>query len=470
MKNILWLVSFISVFCFSQNKQLLYGFPDIPQNLLLNPGANVNQNGHVGIPLLSHFHLNVGTSKVTVYDLFIDNNIDFNTKLRTAIYGTTSKDFFTATQQLELFSGGFAYGPSFNKDKYISFGWYQETDFISYIPRDYAILAYEGNVGNTNRVFNVGDLSFKSELISVLHLGFNKKVNDKFTYGIRGKIYSSIANVSSTANKGSIVTRVGDNNLLSHTFNLDMAVQTSGIASLINDDNSNFSEDISTLQKRLLFGGNLGLGLDLGFTYQIDKQWHVDGSLVDIGFISHKKDVENYELNGTYVYEGIDPLFPETDGETADSYWSEIEEEIEELFKVDTTTTRYTTLRPVKLNASLNYAFGKKRLKDCDCLQENGGYINRVGAHLYAIKRPKSPQFALSAYYYRRLFNGLDAKATYTIDSYSFYNLGLGISTNIYGLNIYAMADNLLNFKNIYDARSVSLQFGINYIFNKNEN
>jgi hypothetical protein len=77
---------------------------------------------------------------------------------------------------------------------------------------------------------------------------------------------------------------------------------------------------------------------------------------------------------------------------------------------------------------------------------------------------------ALTAYYYRRFFKGLAFKAAYTIDSYSFNNLGLGISANIAGLNIYAMADNFLNFKNIYDAQSVSLQLGINYIFNKNEN
>ncbi|MCB4799227.1 DUF5723 family protein [Neotamlana laminarinivorans] len=470
MKNALLLIMLFSAFCFAQNKQILYGFSDIPQTLLLNPGANVNQSWHVGMPLLSHLHINAGTSKLTVYDLFADDNVDFNAKLENAIYSLNNKDFFTATQQLEILSGGFAFGPTYQKDKYLSFGWYQETDFIAYFPEDYAILAYEGNVNNTNRVFNIEDLSFKSELLSVFHIGFNKKVNNKLTYGIRGKIYSSLANITSTSNKGEVITRTGTNNLLSHTFNLNMAVKTSGVSSLLNDDNSNVSEDISTLSERLLFGGNLGLGVDFGFTYQIDKQWYADASITDIGFINHKKDVENYELKGTYVYEGVDPLFPDPAGGTADNYWSEVEEDFEELFKVDTTTTSYTTLRPVKFNASLNYAFGKRRLKSCDCLQENNGYINKVGAQLYAIKRPEAPQLALTTYYYRRLFNGFDAKATYTIDSYSFNNLGLGVSANVYGLNIYAMADNLLNFKNIYDARSVSLQFGINYIFSKNEN
>ena len=44
----------------SQNKEMLYDFTDIPQSLLLNPGADTNFNYHIGIPVLSHIHLNAG--------------------------------------------------------------------------------------------------------------------------------------------------------------------------------------------------------------------------------------------------------------------------------------------------------------------------------------------------------------------------------------------------------------------------
>ena len=75
----------------------------------------------------------------------------------------------------------------------------------------------------------------------------------------------------------------------------------------------------------------------------------------------------------------------------------------------------------------------------------------------------------LKVCYYRRLYKGLRAKATFTLDSYSFNNLGLGISAHFGGMNFYVMADNFLQYKNIYNAQSVSLQLGFNYIFNKNE-
>ena len=41
----------------SQNKQVLYGLEEVPQSLLLNPGGNVSQKYHFGIPFLSQIHI-----------------------------------------------------------------------------------------------------------------------------------------------------------------------------------------------------------------------------------------------------------------------------------------------------------------------------------------------------------------------------------------------------------------------------
>lgn len=456
--------------CFTQNKQLLYGFEEIPQSLLQNPGARVDNHGYFGIPLLSHVHFNVGSSGISVYDLFAEDGRDFNFKLREAVARLKPTDFTTVTQQLEIFSGGFAFGSSFDKNEYISFGLYQEFDFINYFPKDYAVLALEGNQTNIGRVFDLSDLNLNADMLSVFHIGYNKRVNDKWTYGVRGKIYSSFANINSTNNQGRFVTQTGENNIYQHIFNLNLSARTSGIASLNSDDYEG-GEELKIIRNRLLFGGNLGLGVDLGFTYQMTDQLYFDASLIDIGFIRHAKDIENYEVKGDLFFEGIDPLFPaSTSGQTADEFWSEIEEDFEELFNIEETTTKYTIWRPVKLNTSLNYAFGKKNIEDCDCTPEESPYLNRIGAHLFAVQRPKAPQLALTGYYYRRIFNGLSAKITYTLDTYSFNNLGLGVSANIFGLNIYVLADNLLQYQNIYDAQSLSLQFGLNYIFRNHEN
>tara|TARA_R110002050_G_scaffold64688_6_gene140648 strand:+ start:5987 stop:7399 length:1413 start_codon:yes stop_codon:yes gene_type:complete len=454
----------------SQNKELLYGFADIPQSLLLNPGGKVTNDWYVGIPLLSQIYIHGGTTGSTIYDLFAADGLDFNRKLEKALYSMNSNDYFSFNEQLDLFSGGFKIGPSYEKNKYISFGLYQEMDFIGYFPKDYAILAYEGNQSNINRVFNASDFNVSAELLTVFHVGYNKKVSKKVTYGFRGKIYSSMVNINSINNKGYFTTVNGTNNFYDHIFNLNLGVQTSGLSSLT-DSNMDSDKAVKELKKRLFFGGSLGLGVDVGFTYQLTKQWMIDGSLQDIGFIRHSKDVENFEVKGDYVFKGINPLFPEAGtGQTANDYWNDIKKEFENVFVVDTTKTNYTTWRPVKLNASLNYAFGKKRSKECNCYFNEQGYQNSMGLQLFAVNRPKQPQLALTAYFYRKILKDLQAKVTYTLDPYSLSNIGFGVSTNLGNLNFYMLANNLLAYQNIYNAQSVSLQLGFNYIFKKNEN
>ncbi len=463
------MLCFIVVSCnflFSQNKQILYGFSDVPQSLLLNPAKQLDNDWYFGIPLLSHIHAKVGITGSTVYDIFADDNVNFNTKIRNAVDNMGSNDFYSVNQQLEIFSGGFSLGSSYEKDKYISFGLYQELDFIFYFPKDLAILALEGNQNNINRPFRTNQVRLAAEALSVWHVGYSKKLNDKLTVGLRGKIYSSLANVNSTKNKGRFVTVPGQSNFYDHIFDVDLEARTSGIANLDGDNVDPGREMI----RRVFFGGNLGLGFDVGFTHKINKQWTFDGSLLDVGFIRHTKGIENHEIKGNYTFEGINPLFPNSgSGQSAEDYWNEIEENFEGLFEVDSTTTKYTTWRPVKLNTSLNYAFGKETFEECNCTQDEGQYLNRAGLQLFAMTRPNKPIMALTAYYYRRLFDNLQVKATYTVDSFSAYNIGLGMSANLGGLNFYVMADNFLQLENIYDTQSVSLQLGFNYIFKKKD-
>ncbi|MNG39949.1 hypothetical protein D3C84_1283140 [compost metagenome] len=56
-------------------------------------------------------------------------------------------------------------------------------------------------------------------------------------------------------------------------------------------------------------------------------------------------------------------------------------------------------------------------------------------------------------------------KATYTVDSYSYSNIGLGVSSQLGPVNFYVLADNLLEYKDVTKANSLSFQLGFNLIF-----
>jgi hypothetical protein len=78
---------------------------------------------------------------------------------------------------------------------------------------------------------------------------------------------------------------------------------------------------------------------------------------------------------------------------------------------------------------------------------------------------PKSPLYALTAFYKRNFSRSFQMKATYTVDSFSFTNLGLGMSTKVGPVNFYVLADNLLSYADVSKANSLSFQLGLNVIF-----
>lgn len=78
---------------------------------------------------------------------------------------------------------------------------------------------------------------------------------------------------------------------------------------------------------------------------------------------------------------------------------------------------------------------------------------------------PIEPYAALTAFYKRSIFEKLNAKVTYTFDPYSNKNIGLGLSGTLGKFNIYALFDNVLEYKDVTKANSLAFQFGFNFIF-----
>ena len=456
-KGFLILLLFLSVNCFSQNKQILYNLTSVPQSLMTNPGADFKYKYYFGVPLLSGMSFKVGSSGFSAYDLFANDGVDFNQKLRNVLYSTTRRDHGSINEQIEIFNGGIKLGDWLEDKGYLSFGLYQEFDFWSYMPKDLAVLALEGNQNYIGKSFDLSDLSAKAEMLSVLHVGYHKNVSDNLIVGARGKIYFSGFNATTTKNSGYIVTRPSNTTMYEQIIDSHLRLNTSGISKYTDED---YDGDVATdIRKQLLFGGDLGLGVDLGFTYYPKKNTQITASILDLGFVRHGKDVQNFTLNGYYKYEGTNPNFTGTDD--PDSVYDEFRDAI----PLDTLYDKYTTWRPVKLNASYQYSYGMTTDEDCVCVAGERYYKNAVGAQLFVMSTPRMPITALTGFYQRNVSNKLQLKATYTLDSYSYTNIGLGLSANLGKFNMYFMGDNLLGYRDVSKTNSLSFQFGFNFIF-----
>ncbi len=475
--RLVFLIMFLTYFTVkSQNKQLLYDFNEVPQSLLLNPGIATSYKWYMGFPIFSGIYVQAAISGVTVNDLFAIDGVDFNTKFREKIvYGLTDKDELSGTYQIDLISAG--YRSKKNENIFYSFGAYNEGDMIGYFFKDYALLAFEGNTNNIDKVFDLSDLKTRGDLLNVYHFGINNKASDKLSFGFRGKIYASFVNFGSTKNNGYFLTTQGQNNTLRSTLVADIQIRTSGILELkdvIDDPTLNRSRGISNiLLNRALLGGNLGLGFDLGFTYSLNEQTSITGSLLDLGFVYHNKDVSTYSLKGIANTEGLEVILPDDLANSGEDLWLNLVEGLENLVPYVQSDDDYIAFRPTKLNASVRRDFGEvvASRSPCNCTSKVGrgrsrnAFKNSMGVHLYAINRPRGPQTALTAFYQYRFGNSASVKTTYTIDKFSYGNLGIGGSIQWGPMNIYFTADNLLSYRNIANSHYVSLQFGINSIF-----
>ncbi|GAA4271329.1 DUF5723 family protein [Aquimarina gracilis] len=466
MRAILFLcISLWSFSFFCQNKEVLYDFTDLPQSLMLNPGAEINFKFHTGVPFLSQIHINAGLRGASIYDIFADDGRDINEKIEITLNNLTSNDYLTVTQQLELVN--FGWRSKRNDRIYFSGGIYQELDAIGYFPKDFAVLAYQGNQDFLNQPFRFSDVSGSGELLMVYHFGYNKRVNKKLTFGARAKLYSSLLHIRSARNKGvftTIETPQGSNFYQHVISNADVTIRTSGIQSLREIEGETTSEEVkeavNKLIGRALLGGNLGVGLDIGFTHKIDDQLSVTGSVNDLGLIYYTKDVETYRAQGNYVFEGFETPI-QFSGEEAQDFLDELEEAI----PLDTLSNSYIVARPLKINGSFKYSFNPDD-GSCNCFLEGERlrYLDAVGIQLFSQFRPKRPQYAASLFYHKKWLSFLRTKFTYTIDDYSFYNFGFLLSTHIDKINFYISANNLLEYTNLAKARGASLQFGFNVI------
>lgn len=433
---------------------MLYDFAGLPQTLLLNPGLETNYKYHIGLPLLSGFSLEIGSTSFSVADIFSVDNRTLSDKVQAVLNSVNSSDYLKINSQIEVFSAGFR----FDQKTYISFGFYEELDAIGYLPKDLLTLVNKGNSAYLNRTFSFSQLLFKLDFLGVIHAGITRKLSDQLTLGGRFKIYSSALNLETANNYGTFTTNSGNNNIyIQRLNNININLRSSGFV----ENNENII-DSNTYLKNTFLGGNLGVGLDFGLTYHISPQLQFSGSVIDVGFVNHKKNIQNTAIAGNFTFEGIELEFDASNA----NYWNVLETNFKEQISNVENTESYVSWRPTKLNAAIKYSFGEKRSAYCYDNTFKEFYTDAFGAQLYSVFRPLSQQFALTGFYEKSFSKKLHAKITYTLDNYSYTNLGVGISAQMGKFNFYGILDNIAELSDISASNNISLQFGFNLIFN----
>ena len=454
MKKIVLLIFLISAISLKSQQKLAFSFAESPQTLLLNPGAETNFRSHYGIPMLSNFSFDLGITGFTLNDLFSNDSRAFKTRFEAVLNKINSTDYVSFNTQVEVLNVGFR----LDKKTYLSFGFYEELDFISYMPKDFIELFYYGNQPFLNRSFSLSQVSMKGDFLGVLHAGISKKINEKLNVGARVKIYSSSINIESLNNSGTYTSSTSNENIIRQSLNnLNGQIRTSGIV----DSDDEFIDSPGEYFSKTFLGSNMGLGLDFGLTYHFTSQLEFTASLLDIGFIRHSKNTKNFNIDGNYVLDGLNF---EYDASSLSNYWQQVEQDFRDKVITEETQEGYTSWRPMKINAALKYSFGEKRGKSCYSKTHKQYYYNAIGFQIHNIMRPIKPQFSFTSFYEASLSKKIHTKFTHTINDYSSIIFGAATSLQLGKLSVFGGLDNLFGVADVSSGNSVAFNFGFNIV------
>jgi hypothetical protein len=179
---------------------------------------------------------------------------------------------------------------------------------LSY-PGDFMTFALRGNEDNTT--YDFSGLGMHMSEHFEFALGVSRKFGDMLTVGIRPKLLTGVALISSSNNDISLYTSHEIWQLDSH---IDLQLCTPGMTIPTNDEglfdpSGKFIFD-STLTgfadyKKLALS-NRGFGIDLGAHFKPISKLVVSASIIDLGFINWKNYTYTASLDGAYSFEGIE--------------------------------------------------------------------------------------------------------------------------------------------------------------------
>ena len=448
-KIIIFLLFLWTIGTNAQFNAIAFDFSGSAQVLQLNPGANYQYRKLFGVPLLTDIDLFAGNTGFTLYDIFSPQG-SFDSKVFKTIEQMKNTDFLLVHYRQDLFS----YGYTDDLERFRYFGLYWEFDHISYFPVKIMQLAIDGNSAHLFEKYELDNLASKSELVQTMYYGINKKVSRELSVGYRFKLYSGLANAQSTGNSGTYYASEGTQNYYTHHLdNLKF-----------NSHSSGFKENESTnyYLRKMLFSGNYGPGVDVGFNYIYNDNLSFSASLLDLGFIYYTKDINSYNAEGNYVYEGANLSFPETG---LIDYWKYIKEDFKEKTASKENDDNYISFRPTTLYASMKYGMGNLKKQSCeDFLNLRTEHTSFLGLTGFAQYRPVKIHFGASAFYEQKWSKNFYTKINYTVDNFSYSSIGAAMALNIGKVQLFLSADNLIGLSDLSQSNKQSVQFGLNII------
>jgi len=422
----------------AQFDNTLYNMKVVPQTNLYNPAFIPDYKFHFGFPLLSSENVGFGSSGPKYDDAFYkrpDDSLAIDIDgIINAMHGQDVFHFQDLTQILN-------FGIKINK-MYISASVNEIVDINFMYSKDFMELLAYGNAHKLGETIDMNKMSLKALHYREYALGLAYSFNDKLDIGGRIKLLYGKAAIDTKRMDGSIMTNE-DN------YNIEVKSNL-----LINASLPNYKKDTNervTTTEYLMYSGNVGMAIDLGANYTMDK-WSFAASVLDLGYINYDRWLKNYSSdNAELTYRGLDAVeFQGLEGDARDKKIKALKDSIIDIFKLKETADAFNVQLSAKIYLSANYQLSKS---------SNLGILARTDIY----RNTWHPSLTLS--FTQDLGKHLSVIGSYTMADNSFTNVGFGIAARVSKLQFYLVSDNLLGAFMPEIVKYTNLHFGINFVF-----
>lgn len=470
-KYIITLLLFVSSLSIkAQHDLTMHLMQAIPQSSYTNPAFVPDARIHVGFPLLSSIYYGFGNTgtKVSKNLVRFENDstlIVDNEKMYKRLH---KKNYVMTKAEIDLVNFGF----KILDDNYINFNFALKTNSRFCYPKDLVMLPSFGNssknyLSGNEYLVNMNGLGFNYNLYYEFGIGYARTLlNGNLTIGIKPKLLFGVANVYTKRSNFSFGT---DTTNFDYTINSDYEINTSVPLALTH--NSITKETPFTDGTAYSIAPNdffldkkkMGIGVDFGATYNINKKFTVNASIIDLGYIKWNRDVNNYTNdNATFKFEGFDvfQVFgTKGDSTNAGNTITHFVDSIATIFKPVPNHNAYKSPLGTKV-----YLSGAYNLKEKD-----GVITDRVGLLIKSEFYDKALHPAFSLSYNKKVGNILSFTGAYSIANRNFFNIGLGLGLNLGPIQLYWVTDNIIGIFAPAQAKLYTVHCGMNLIFGYKE-
>ncbi|MFH2142028.1 MAG: DUF5723 family protein [Bacteroidota bacterium] len=479
MRNLIIIVIAFGAFTslIAQQNTTLFFMHKVPQSNFVNPSlqheCKLNFGGlllPVAGQILPPVHQTMGTTGFSYKNLFYyEESIDSlmhplhpDYDIDKLIKRLRKVNYIYDETHINLLNVGY----QFKNKYYFTFSAQEKIDVKFSIPKDLIILGLEGNGQSfLGKTANLQGLGFSATYYREFALGASMVINKKLTLGAKPKLLFGQINAWTKSNSITWNTEANDfYYMFDVDYELNICQPFYGIKDMYYDyENDSMVMELDTLMdmdkpeiKKIVFSGkNPGFAIDLGATYIFNDKITLYASLIDLGFIRWKDNVNSLKVKGQLYFDGLEVThYLQDDDSLNEEVFDNWKDSVIQIFEPEYQPDKYTSFLTPQLYIGGTYQLFEKY---------NFGFLYR-GA-LFQQRYLSSITLSGTG----NIKKWFSATITYSIINNAFMNMGAGVIFKAGPAQFYLVSDNVLAPIWPQSTRDFNIRMGINLLFGCNK-